>query len=220
MNVIGYLRVSTREQADSGLGLDAQRRAITDEATRRGWDVTWCVDEGYTARNMNRPGLTEALHLLKRREARVLVVAKLDRLSRSLPDFGATLDLARRQKWAVVALDLGVDMTTPSGKLVANILAAVAQWESETIGQRTADAMAEAKARGQRFGRERSIPPKVIKRILRERAKGASFVAIAQALDADSIPTPGGGVRWHESTVRRLVRSHEPEFHNCVFVED
>lgn len=91
MNVVGYLRVSTREQADSGLGLDAQRRAISDEADRRGWTVTWCVDEGYTARNLNRPGLDKALRLLKRKEARALVVAKLDRLSRSLHDFASTL---------------------------------------------------------------------------------------------------------------------------------
>lgn len=207
MKVIGYLRVSTREQADSGLGLDAQRHAIATEAERRGWEVEWFADEGYSARNLNRPGLTAALRALRRHEADALVVSRLDRLSRSLPDFGATLDTAHRQRWAVVALDLGVDMTTPNGKLVANILAAVAQWESETIGLRTADAMAEAKARGVRFGRERAIPAEIVERIVAERGDGATYAAIAEGLDADAIPTPGGGGRWHPSTIRRLCNA-------------
>lgn len=59
--VIGYLRVSTREQADSGLGIASQRRTITEEAERRGWEVRWVTDDGYTARNVNRPGYREAI---------------------------------------------------------------------------------------------------------------------------------------------------------------
>lgn len=206
--VIGYLRVSTREQAESGLGLDAQRRAISDEAERRGWDVRWITDEGYTARNLNRPGYREAMRALKRREASALVVAKLDRLSRSLPDFGATLALAKQQRWALVALDVNVDMTTPAGRLVANIIASVAQWESETIAARTRDAMAEAKAQGQSFGRKRSDAwhPDLVARVLAERAEGASYKAIAASLDRDGIAPPGeDSKRWYPSTVRRLV---------------
>jgi DNA invertase Pin-like site-specific DNA recombinase len=206
--VIGYLRVSTREQADSGLGLDAQRRAISDEAERRGWAVRWIVDDGYTARNLNRPGYREAMRALKRREASALVVARLDRLSRSLPDFGTTLDLAKRQRWALVTLDLGVDMTTPNGRLVANIIASVAEWESEMIGVRTRDAMAEAKARGASFGRKRSDvwEPELVARVLSEREAGASYKAIAAGLDRDGIAPPGeDSKRWYPSTVRRLV---------------
>jgi len=116
MKVIGYLRVSTREQADSGLGLDAQRRTISDEADRRGWEVEWLVDDGRSARNLNRPALVEALALLKRGNAEALVVAKLDRLSRSVSDFAAVLATASKQRWAVVALDLGVDTSHPSGR--------------------------------------------------------------------------------------------------------
>lgn len=204
MRVIGYLRVSTREQADSGLGLDAQRRAIEAEARRRGWEVDWYADEGRSAATLDRPGLRVALQALRRGKAEALVVAKLDRLSRSVSDFAEILDVARRQRWAVVVLDLGVDTTTTAGELVANVMAAVAQWERRVIGQRTADAMAEAKARGVRIGRERAIPDEVARRILAERADGATYAAIAAGLDADCIPTPGGGGRWHGSTVRRL----------------
>lgn len=208
--VIGYLRVSTREQAESGLGLDAQRRAISEEAERRGWDVRFIADEGYTARNLNRPGYREAMRALKKREASALVVAKLDRLSRSLPDFGATLALAKQQKWALVALDVNVDMTTPAGRLVANIIASVAEWESATIGARTRDAMAEAKAKakGHTFGAKRSKvwQPDLVARVLAERSEGASYKAIAAGLDRDGITPPGeNSKRWYASTVRRLV---------------
>jgi DNA invertase Pin-like site-specific DNA recombinase len=211
--VIGYLRVSTREQADSGLGLDAQRRAITEEAERRGWEVRWVLDDGYTARNLNRPGYREAMRALKRREASALVVAKLDRLSRSAQDFGATLAVAQRQKWAVVTLDLGLDMTTPNGRLVAGIIAQVAQWESEMIGVRTRDAMAEAKSRGATFGRKRSEEwtPDLVARVLAERAEGATYKAIAAGLDADGIAPPSeNSKRWYPSTVRRLVLVEMP----------
>jgi DNA invertase Pin-like site-specific DNA recombinase len=209
MHVLGYLRVSTREQADSGLGLDAQRRAIADEAERRGWTVRWIVDDGFTARNLRRPGVQEAFTALRRREGSALVVAKLDRLSRSLPDFGSTLDLAKRQGWALVALDLGVDMTTPNGRLVASIIAAVAEWESATIGRRTADAMAEAKSRGAQFGRQRMAPREVVDRIMFQRYGGESCAAIATSLDRDNIATPNGGARWYPSTVERLIKAEQ-----------
>ena len=203
--VVGYLRVSTREQADSGLGLSAQRTAIAAEAVRRGWAVVWVEDPGTSGKSLNRPGLQEALRLLKRREASALAVAKLDRLSRSVQDFASMLDLAKRQRWSVVALDLGVDTTTPTGKLVAHVLASVAEWEREAIGQRTRDALAERKAAGVRLGRERMCPPEVVTRIMEASAAGHGPTAIARALDIDDVPTPNGGQRWYPSTVSRLL---------------
>jgi DNA invertase Pin-like site-specific DNA recombinase len=145
--------------------------------------------------------------LLKGGEASALVVAKLDRLSRSVPDFAAVLATAGKQRWAVVALDLGVDTTTPAGELVAGVMMVIAQWERRIIGVRTREAMAEAKANGARFGRERSATSETVARILHERSQGQSFNAIAAGLDADAIPTPGGGLRWYGSTVTRLHRT-------------
>jgi len=207
MRVIGYVRVSTREQADSRLGLDAQRRALTEEATRRGWSLEIIEDAGYTARSTNRPGLRRALRALRSRQADALVVAKLDRLSRSVQHFATFLAAAQRQKWSIVVLDLGIDMTTPNGRLVVNILASVAQWESEMIGTRTADAMAEARARGATYGRERMADDATVARIRTLRADGLSFGKIAAALDADGTPTPNGGQRWYPSTVARIHKA-------------
>jgi DNA invertase Pin-like site-specific DNA recombinase len=115
MKCIGYVRCSTDEQADSGLGLAAQRAALTTGAASRGWQVTWAEEAGYSSKNLDRPTLQAALAALAKGEAEALVVARLDRLSRSLLDVAGLTELANQQGWAVVALDLGVDMTTPAG---------------------------------------------------------------------------------------------------------
>jgi DNA invertase Pin-like site-specific DNA recombinase len=117
MHVLGYCRVSTDEQADSGAGLEAQRHAINAECERRGWGVVEMVeDAGCSARNLKRPGIQAALNRLKRCEADGLVVAKLDRLSRSMLDFTALMADAQKQGWALVALDCAVDTTTPAAR--------------------------------------------------------------------------------------------------------
>lgn len=202
---IGYLRVSTREQADSGAGLAAQRTAIQAEADRRGWTIQWLRDAGQTGKSMKRPGVQAALTALRRHEASVLMVAKLDRLSRSVQDFAATMATAQRQGWALVALDLGVDTTTPAGELVANVMASVAQWEARIIGARTRDALAERKAAGVRLGRERMVPGEVVARIITASDAGDSPTAIARTLDANGVPTPNGAQRWYPTTVTRII---------------
>lgn len=203
---VGYVRVSTTEQADSGLGLDAQRAAIEAEAARRGWAVTLYEDAGASGRSLaNRPGLASALEAVRSRRAQVLVVAKLDRLSRSLLDFAGLMAEAQKGRWALVALDLGVDTTTATGRLVANVMASVAEWERETIGQRTKDAMAVARERGVHCGRPRSIPADVVEQITSWRCAGWTLVRIADQLNVQQVPTARGGSRWHTSTVRQVL---------------
>jgi DNA invertase Pin-like site-specific DNA recombinase len=208
MQVIGYLRVSTDEQASSGLGLEAQRTRIAAEAAHKGWDLTWLVDDGYSAKNLDRPAMYEALRLLVTHEAEALIVAKLDRLSRSVVDFSNTLALARRQGWAVVLLDLGVDTSTPNGKLVAGLMAQIAEWERDIIAQRTREALAAAKARGQRLGRPRATPDAVVAQVVELRGHGLSLRAIAQILTDAHVPTTRGADQWRASTVRRVLNSH------------
>ena len=114
--VVGYVRVSTDEQADSGAGLAAQRSAITAACELRGWELIGIdQDAGVSAATLARRGITEALADVESDEASVLVVAKLDRLSRSLLDFAALMERSRRQGRALVALDLGVDTTGVAG---------------------------------------------------------------------------------------------------------
>lgn len=213
--VIGYLRVSTREQAESGAGLAAQRAAIQAEADRRGWTVRWVEDAGSSGKSLRRDGITEALAILKRREASALVVAKLDRLSRSVQDFAGVLALGEKQGWGVVALDLGVDTTTAAGKLVAHVLAAVAEWERNVIRERTRDALAERKAAGVKLGRERLTEPETWDKIVSLAMGGMSGAGIARLLNTERVPTPNGGREWYPSTVSRILARHardtEPE---------
>ena len=211
MNVIGYLRVSTEEQARSGLGLEAQRIRITEEAKHRGWTVTWIVDDGYTAAHLNRPGITAALGSLRSGETAAVVVSKLDRLSRSLLDFAALTEMARKEGWAVIALDLGVDMTTPAGEMLANVLASFAQYERRLISQRTKDALAALRASGVRLGRPRLVASATAERIGAWRAAGATWQGCASALNAAGVPTAHGGARWYSSTVRAAHRSYTNE---------
>ena len=205
--VVGYLRVSTTEQADSGLGVAAQKARIAAEAERRGWAVTWITDDGYSAKNLDRPGMRKALDLLATGQAEALITAKLDRLSRSVVDFSQTLTLAKKQGWAVVLLDLGVDTGTPNGKLVAGLMAQIAEWERDIIAARTKDALAAAKARGQRLGRPRATPDAVVARVVALSAD-LSPVRVARALTAEGVPTTRGAACWSASSVRRILHGH------------
>jgi DNA invertase Pin-like site-specific DNA recombinase len=206
--VVGYIRVSTEEQQASGAGLAAQRQAIVVECERRGWHLLDVIeDAGYSAKDLKRPGVRIALELLREGGADALVVAKLDRLSRSMLDFASIMASAQKQGWALVALDCAVDTTTPAGEAMANVLATFAQFERRLISQRTKDALAIKKAQGVRLGRPRRLPHEVVQRVLFERGEGMTLSAIANALTDDEVPTAQGGKRWYASTVRAVLQS-------------
>lgn len=208
--VIAYSRVSTAEQTVSGLGLSDQRAAIQTEASRRGWtDLTWTTDEGLSAKNLARPGLTAALAELEAGAASVLVVSKLDRLSRSLLDFCTLVDLGKRQGWQIVVLDSDVDTSTASGALMMNVLASFAEFERQLISQRTSAAMQQLKRQGVRLGRPRGMCPQVTARIVSERQGGMTLTAIAEGLNADGVATARGGSKWYASTIKAALTSAE-----------
>ena len=206
--MIGYLRVSTEEQASSGLGLEAQRDAIQRYADAHGWDVLWYEDAGLSAKSLDRPQLQSALDRLdaspKRRDVDGMVVAKLDRLSRSVADFAGVLELARARKWALVAIDLGVDTSTPTGELVANVMMSVAQWERRVIGERTSAAMQAAKRSGRHMGRISALPQSTGHQLLALRA-AHTLAQTAELLNAEGLTTATGET-WTEHNVHKVHR--------------
>lgn len=212
VRALGYRRVSTLEQVESGAGLDAQLTTLTAEATRRGWDLEVLTDAGWSAKTLERPALAEALTRLDGGDADVLVVAKLDRLSRSTLDFCTLLERAQRRGWSVVCLDLGVDTSTPTGELLSSIVAATAAYERRLIGLRTREGMAARRAAGVHTGRRSTLPAPVRARIVDARTAGESYARIAAALNADGVPTGQGGARWYPATVRavHVSRSANP----------
>jgi DNA invertase Pin-like site-specific DNA recombinase len=206
--MIGCLRVSTEEQASSGLGLDAQRDTIQRYADAHGWDVLWYEDAGLSAKSLARPQLQAALDRLdtspKRRDVDGIVVAKLDRLSRSVADFARVLELARSRGWALVAIDLGVDTSTPTGELVANVMMSVAQWDRRVIGERTSAAMQAAKRQGRHMGRVSVLPEATADRLLALRHTRTP-AATAAALNAEG-HTTATGLPWTVNGVAKAQR--------------
>ena len=116
------------------------------------------------------------------------------------------MERSQRNGWSLIALDLGVDTSTPSGEMMANVLAVFAQFERRLIGQRTKDALAVRRAQGVRLGRPRSLPDGVRRRIVRELGRGDSVGEITARLNEEGVPTAQGGAQWWPSTVRLIAR--------------
>ena len=204
--VIGYVRVSTDGQAESGAGLEAQRNAIIAEATRRGWELVEIIeDAGVSAKDLDRPGIKRALSTLAEGDADVLLAAKLDRLSRSVKDFAEMLDLSRYYGWKLVILDCNVDTSTPAGEMLAGVMAQFAQFERRMIGVRTREALAVKKTQGIVGGRRANVSESVITDLRAMRSKGMSYAAISDQLNANHVPTAQGGKQWHPATVQRVL---------------
>lgn len=211
---VGYLRVSTDEQAASGAGLAAQRDAITRYAAARGWTITaWHEDAGVSGSlaPAERPGLAAALEAVHNGTAERLIVAKVDRLSRRFRDSIELMETAAEEGWPLVFADIDADLTSSSGRMTARIYAVLAEQERDAIRTRTREALAAKKAAGVRLGRPSSIPGEIVARVLAERDAGTGWSAIAAGLMEDGVPTARGGSKWHASTVRAVYNGQDAQ---------
>lgn len=204
---IGYVRVSTADQVEHGASVEAQRAALTIEAERRGWRLEIVADQGLSAKNLNRPGLTAALERLDRGQAQFLLAVRLDRVSRSVADFAGLLDRAGRKGWGLVLLSPNIDTSDPAGRFTANVLASAAQYERELTGARTREGMAQRKLEGAVFGRPRVMSSEALEMIVAGKQRGDSLRTIAAGLEAAGVPTAHGGARWHASTIKAALGS-------------
>ncbi len=203
--VVGYIRVSTEEQGDSGAGLSAQELSIRADIKRREWELLSIHSDIASGKSRTkRPGLDAALEAVRGGSAGTLMVAKLDRLSRSLVDFAAIMKDAREGGWNLVALDLGVDLSTPAGEFLANVMASAAQWERRIIGQRTSDALRAKQASGTVLGRPTTIDDDTVTLIRQRREAGDSYATIAAHLNRETITPPQHGKCWYASSVRSV----------------
>ena len=208
----GYVRVSTRGQAASGLGLDAQRDALTRWAVAEGVALEVHEDAGRSraAGNLEHrgPGIALALADVRNGNAAGLVAAKIDRLG-SGSDVVRLAEEAQRDGWRLVVLDIALDTASPTGMLVLTVLAGVAAFERERIGARNREWKAQARVRGTHRGahaHDRAIAD----RIIAERKAGHSYRAIAAVLDTDGVPTARGG-KWQAASVRSVEHTRRLE---------
>ena len=152
---VGYVRVSTQEQAESGHSLDAQRRRIAAWCEAQGCELAEVYsDEGISGAvpPEDREGLKAALDAVSR-YADGIIVLKLDRLSRSVVDMLELVDLARAQDFRLVSVTESLDTDSAAGRLVLSVLSVMSQFERELIGERTSAAMQELKAKGRGYSR-------------------------------------------------------------------
>ena len=152
MRVIGYVRVSTDKQADHGVSLEAQEAKIRAMAVVQGADIVeLIVDGGESAKNLDRPGMERLLALVEERKVDLVIIAKLDRLTRSVKDLAELLERFQKRGVSLVSVAESLDTGSAAGRLVINIMT-VSQWEREAIGERTRDAMSHKKSNGECVG--------------------------------------------------------------------
>ena len=141
---VGYVRVSSEQQASEGVSLDAQRHRLRDYCRAMDIELVDIIsDEGYSASSLKRPGLQAALSMLRQGKATTLIVVKLDRLTRCVKDLGTLCEqyFTDAKSHTLLSLSDAIDTRSASGKLVLNVLTSVAQWEREAISDRTREAM-------------------------------------------------------------------------------
>lgn len=220
-NVVAYLRVSTAEQVDSGLGLEAQAASIAAEADRRGWSIVETfADAGVSGSiaPLNRPGMAEAVGYCSTGGAGVIVVAKLDRLSRDTKHALEFNEQANRRGFRWFAVDADDDTTTADGEFMFTMRMGLATRERKLIGERTRAALAAKKAQGHRLGRPIALPEDVRQRIATERRLGSTYRAIAARLTAEGVPTARGG-SWHAATISEVCKSVELDAEMAYLVD-
>ena len=199
---IAYFRVSTDKQGRSGLGLEAQKAAVASYVAAG--QLLASYTEVESGRRNDRPALAAAVAACKQHKA-TLVVAKLDRLARSVYFIASLMEA----KVDFVCCDMPT-----ANRLTLHVLSAVAEHEREAISTRTKAALAAAKARGVKLG-NRSLPAinkaaadaraATLARLIAElQGRGVSLRKIVAELNARGVPTASGG-RWHLTSVKRLV---------------
>jgi len=218
MKAIGYVRVSTDEQAKSGLGLEAQIAKIKAYAELFDIELTEIImDEGISGKTLDRAGLQKAIKMLKEKKAEGMVIAKLDRLTRYVPDLG-TLVSTVFDKAELYSVSEQINTKNAAGRLVLNVLVSVAQWERETICERTKDALQAKKARGEKTGG--NVPfgfnvingklirneeeQSIISEIKKLKESGLSLRKIAEALNGRGIATKNGKA-WTAVQIQRIA---------------
>lgn len=220
MNVVGYIRVSTDEQERSGLGLEAQEAKVRAYCELYGHELVGLEVDAASGKDMRRAGLDNALAMLRAKRADGLVIAKLDRLTRSVRDMGDLLERYFSGLASLLVVQEQIDTSTASGRMMLNLLTTVAQWERETIGERTCDALKAKRARGEKTGGSTpygyslaadgvhlvAIPEEqeVIAEARRLHVAGQSLRAIASELERRGFVSRAGCV-FHAQQVRRLL---------------
>jgi DNA invertase Pin-like site-specific DNA recombinase len=209
---IAYYRVSTARQGGSGLGLEAQQKAVADYLNGGEWELEEYVEIESGKSDKNRPQLSLAISACKKQKA-TLIIAKLDRLSRNVAFTAALMESGVEF--------LAVD-NPHANKLMIHMLAAFAEHEREVISQRTKVALKIAKSRGVQLGKHSAVLSKQNAEQAMQHAKEIapyvnplrqihrSLRKLTDAMNKLEVPTSREGSKWHVTSVRRLLSRLDP----------
>jgi DNA invertase Pin-like site-specific DNA recombinase len=211
--VIGYVTLSPDAAPSEA---DGPVHAIEAACERSEWELLEVVtDRENGVSSLERPGLARALEQIADGQARGLVVSDLRRLSRSIVDLGALVEWFTDAQAALVALDLGIDTSTPSGHELAATLVKLSGWERERIARRTRSGLTAVKTAGKTTGRPAVADrPALLERINAMRAANMTLQAIADQLNAEGVPTLRGGAMWRPSSVQAALGYKRPGTRN------
>jgi DNA invertase Pin-like site-specific DNA recombinase len=207
MKAIIYLRVSTEEQGESGLGLSSGETSAREYCERQGIEVLEIVREVKSGKNTTkRPLLNASIDRCKAGEAQLLISPNVSRLARSVIDLCKMQETAKASGFRILLLDNPeLDLNTPNGKMVFQFLGVMAEWEREIISDRTKKALSAKKARGEKVGRTSTLAPETVATIRSLRKDNASLPSIATTLNENGIATGQGGAKWYPSSVRKVL---------------
>lgn len=200
-----------------------QRDQIEAYARAHGHEVvSWQEDLDQPGSTLKRPGFQAALAAIGRGEADGVIGAKLDRITRSVAHLGTLLERAKRDGWNLIAVDVGLDMSTPNGKLVANVLGSVAEWELDRRRESWEEARSRAVARGvhiasrsptgYRRGPGGILEPdpaytEAIREAFERRAAGDGWKKVAGFLTDRGVVGPYGAGTWTQGAAKSLIEN-------------
>lgn len=220
-----YVRVSTDEQSKSGLGLADQLGKCDAYCRLREYAVDRVIeDPGYSGKDLKRPGMAQLLRAIRAKEVEVVVVAKLDRLTRSTRDLDELLEGFKAHGVELASVAEHLDTSTAGGRMVVGMLGVVAKWEREVIVERITGALAVKGKRGERRSRfapygyrfegDKVVPDKVAQSVIRYarslRSRGASYAAVADALNRRGHRTNADRPHSPMSAYRLITSKRQP----------
>jgi len=197
--LVAYLRVAPREPPETRPDLELQRREIIEAAATEGWQIVAIEQDVRSGRSPRRPGLMAALDLARSGSADGIIVARLDRLTYSLPSLARLMHDATSNDFAFVAVQEALDTRQPDGALAASVLSQASRWNPLPVEVNPGPLL-------RRRGRPSSTPAAVAERIRGMRQEGMTLQAICDVLNADGVPTPRGGATWRPTSLRAILR--------------
>ena len=223
MKAVAYIRVSTEDQANKGVSLSAQEEKIRSYALVYDLEITELIkDAGFSAKNMNRPGIKNLISLMQKKTIEAVIVSKLDRLTRNIKDLSEIVELSNKKGIVLISVGEHLDSESAAGRMIVNMIGVIANWEREVIGERTATSLRFKRDSGLRYNAEplygfRHNGKKlekvedeleIIESISLLYQKGISYTRIASRLNRMRKHTRSGG-KWYAQQVKRVIQKSE-----------